>query len=46
MGLTDPNTITTYQETKYVFCSEGCEKHFEANPDQYVGVTDGVVELS
>lgn len=43
---TDPDATATFQGTKYVFCSEGCKEHFEAAPDQYVEVTEGVVELN
>jgi len=42
---TDPGASTTHQGRKYVFCSEGCKEHFEANPDQYVDSTTESVEL-
>jgi len=42
---TNPGAATTHQGTTYVFCSEGCREHFEANPDQYVDSTTESVEL-
>lgn len=42
---TDPGASTTHQGTKYVFCSEGCKEHFEANPDEYVDSTTESIEL-
>lgn len=40
-GMTvDPATAAAKSEYKgktYYFCSEGCRKAFEANPEQYLG---------
>jgi 3-hydroxybutyryl-CoA dehydratase len=43
---TKPGATATYQGNKYVFCSEGCRKHFESNPEQYVETENKPVQLS
>lgn len=43
---TDPNATTTYQGKTYVFCSEGCKEHFEADPGEFIDSTDVSVQLS
>jgi len=43
---TEPGATATYQGNKYVFCSEGCKKHFESNPEQYVETEGKPVQLS
>lgn len=44
---TDPRATATYRGGMYVFCSEGCKEHFEANPEQYVDDNvDRSVQLS
>jgi acyl dehydratase/YHS domain-containing protein len=42
---TDPGASATHQGTTYVFCSEGCKEHFEANPSQYVDTATESVKL-
>lgn len=43
---TTPGATATYQGTTYVFCSEGCKEHFEANPEEYVEGDSPPVVLS
>jgi len=43
---TDPGAAVTYRGKTYVFCSEGCKEHFEADPEQYVEKADETVQLS
>ncbi len=47
-GMTvDPKTAASKSEYKgvtYYFCSAGCKKSFDANPDKYAGKSMGSME--
>jgi acyl dehydratase/YHS domain-containing protein len=43
---TRPGATATYEGSTYVFCSEGCKEHFEADPEQYISARDDTVQLS
>jgi Cu+-exporting ATPase len=33
---------TDYEGKRYYFCSDACREEFEAHPDQYAGLDEGV----
>ncbi|WP_424016371.1 MaoC/PaaZ C-terminal domain-containing protein (plasmid) [Halorientalis pallida] len=42
----NPGATATYDGDVYVFCSEGCREHFEADPEQYLDDYEHGVQLS